>query len=300
MDKPKLKSRYPGIRAFEQEERDLFFGREHEATELFSMVKVRPLTVLFSKSGIGKTSWLNAGLIPRLEEDFFRPVKIRLQDTTHSPAYTFKKILTPFLQKDYLKQNAGCTPEKASLWQFLRACKFVKRDVEMTPVLIFDQFEEFFNHEPADRDELVELLSDLVGERLPYTEQEVFRGIPRRERTDEQLDWHTPIRARILFSIRADQVSQLDELKVRIPTVLHDRFHLKPLNQQTAATAILEPALKEDPAFETPPFRYDEVALKEMLDTLSNKLREIESFQLQLLCQHVEQQVKQRYANQSA
>ncbi|MBK8425137.1 MAG: hypothetical protein IPL27_03770 [Lewinellaceae bacterium] len=295
-----VKHRYPGIRAFEQEESDLFFGRAHETAELFSMVKVRPLTVLFSKSGIGKTSLLNAGLIPLLRRNFFLPVKIRLQDTSISPANTLKRVLTPYLQAHVLQQNVpGATPETCSIWQFLRACSFQNEGVDALPVLVFDQFEEFFNHVPAERDELIDLLSDLINERLPAFEQEQFRGIPRRERTDEQMDWYTPIKARVVFSIRADRMSQLDDLKVKIPTVLHDRFHLKPLGHLAASTAIIEPAQKESAEFATPPFEYEPDVLAEMLDALSNKFQEIESFQLQLLCRHVEQQVRQRYANKT-
>ena len=56
-------SRYPGIRSFERAEQALFFGRSRELAALFDAVKVKPLTVLFAKSGIGKTSLLNAGLL---------------------------------------------------------------------------------------------------------------------------------------------------------------------------------------------------------------------------------------------
>ncbi len=293
----KKKSRYPGIRAFESDERELFFGREQEALELFSMVKVRPLTVLFSKSGIGKTSLINAGLMPLLEEDFFLPVKIRLQDISLSPVETVKKILQPFLRADFLEKNALQGTSGATLWEYLRACDFTLNGMERTPVLIFDQFEEFFNHAPKRQNELIGVLSDVVNERLPETLQEHFRSIPRRERSDEQLEWFSPMRVRVVFSIRADRMSQLDDLKVQIPTVLHDRFHLRPLLHHSAKTAIVEPALKEGIEFETPPFRYDPAVFDEMMEALSNKFQEVESFQLQLLCQHIEQQVKQRYGS---
>jgi hypothetical protein len=296
MPETKKKSRYPGIRAFESDERELFFGREQETLELFSMVKVRPLTVLFSKSGIGKTSLINAGLIPLLEEDGFFPIKIRLQDLSLPPVSIIKKILQPYLRSDYLEKNARHNAEDATLWEYLHACDFTLNGTERTPVLIFDQFEEFFNHAPQQQNELIGVLSDIVNERLPESLQEHFRSIPRRERTDEQLAWFTPVRARVVFSIRADRMSQLDDLKVQIPTVLHDRFHLRALQHHTAKAAIVEPALKDDPTFETPPFRYDPTVFDEMMEALSNKYQEVESFQLQLLCQHIEQQVKQRYS----
>ncbi|MEK7255655.1 MAG: hypothetical protein AAB316_12980, partial [Bacteroidota bacterium] len=58
--------RYPGIHPFRQEEEALFFGRSEESKQLFDMICVEKLVVLFGKSGIGKTSLLNAGMTPFL------------------------------------------------------------------------------------------------------------------------------------------------------------------------------------------------------------------------------------------
>ncbi len=81
-------SRYPGIRSFERSEQHLFFGRARETQALYEAVKVKPLTVLFSQYGIGKTSLLNAGLVPMLEQNGYLPIVIRLQDTSISPVET--------------------------------------------------------------------------------------------------------------------------------------------------------------------------------------------------------------------
>ena len=54
------------------------YSRGNEAAELFSLVKLNVLTVVFGKSGIGKTSLLNAGLFPLLRADKFLPVRMRL------------------------------------------------------------------------------------------------------------------------------------------------------------------------------------------------------------------------------
>ena len=50
-----------------------FFGRDAEIRELFERVQHRPLTVLFGQSGLGKTSLLQAGLVPRLRDAGFQP-----------------------------------------------------------------------------------------------------------------------------------------------------------------------------------------------------------------------------------
>jgi hypothetical protein len=74
----KRKNPFKGLYSYEEKDRDIFCGRDREANELFRLVKLNILTVVFGKSGIGKTSLLNAGLFPRLRKAYFLPVPIRL------------------------------------------------------------------------------------------------------------------------------------------------------------------------------------------------------------------------------
>src|SRR5258707_5317560 len=58
---------YVGPRPFGRDEKDIFFGRDSEARDLCSLVVAHPLVLLHAASGAGKSSLLNAGLIPLLE-----------------------------------------------------------------------------------------------------------------------------------------------------------------------------------------------------------------------------------------
>ena len=64
---PPRHDRYPGVRPFADSEADqrVFFGRGREIHELFHQIHTTNLLVLFGKSGLGKTSLLQAGLFPR-------------------------------------------------------------------------------------------------------------------------------------------------------------------------------------------------------------------------------------------
>lgn len=55
-----------GLESFREETRAYFFGRDTEIAELHLRLRSHPLLVLYGRSGLGKTSILNAGLIPRL------------------------------------------------------------------------------------------------------------------------------------------------------------------------------------------------------------------------------------------
>src|SRR6188474_2886564 len=60
---------YVGPRSFRKEQREFFFGRDEEADELVSVITAHSAVLLYSQSGAGKTSLLNAKLIPKLEEE---------------------------------------------------------------------------------------------------------------------------------------------------------------------------------------------------------------------------------------
>ncbi len=55
-----------------------FYGRREEAAELLRLVRLASLTVVYGKSGLGKTSLLQAGLFPLLRAAHYLPVHLRL------------------------------------------------------------------------------------------------------------------------------------------------------------------------------------------------------------------------------
>ncbi len=290
MDQEKI-SRYPGIRAFEINERNLFFGRAMETRKLFAMVKAKPLVVLFAKSGIGKSSLINASLLPRLDHDLYRSVRIRIQDNTQNPISTVKAELSDYLDADKLATFSGKDAESASLWEYLRACQFSEGENTRIPVLIFDQFEEFFLHPPEVREAMTEELANLVSERMPQEIRTQLRSVPFKDRSEELLDWCSPIPVKIIMAIRSDRLSLMDELSDAIPSILHNRFHLQPMLAKQAEAAILEPARLSGHHFLSPKFEYDKPSLIQILTSLVNQNNEVESFQLQLVCQHIENEI---------
>ena len=296
-------NRYPGTRAFNSDEYFLFFGRRNETRKLFAQVKAQNLVVLFAKSGIGKSSLINAGLIPILEDNDFKIIKIRFQDLKLSPLEnTLRSIENEnVLDKNKLEQFAPYYQRDAHLWEFLKACPFNDGEVNSVPILIFDQFEEFFEHPRKEREKLSIELSYLINERIPERISNQLRNIPIDQRTEEDFDWHQSINVRIIFAIRSDRISLLlDDLSDVIPNILNNHFHLKPLLRNQAKAAIEEPAAMLESKlinFATAPFEYQPQTLEKILDYLSDENGEVASFQLQLLCQHIEQQVKERSNN---
>src|ERR1700676_1926286 len=74
-----------GLASFTEETQSYFYGREDEVAELARRVQRKLLTVLFGQSGLGKTSILRAGLVPRLRSQGYCPVYIRVDYAREAP-----------------------------------------------------------------------------------------------------------------------------------------------------------------------------------------------------------------------
>src|SRR3954454_4092956 len=70
---------WPGLESFEENAHDYFFGRDRETVSLLNHVRDAAVTVLYGRSGLGKTSLLRAGLFPALREENFLPIYVRLE-----------------------------------------------------------------------------------------------------------------------------------------------------------------------------------------------------------------------------
>jgi hypothetical protein len=68
---------FKGAESYETADADLFYGRNREAQELIALILSSRLTVLQATSGAGKTSLLNARVIPGLHSAGWLPVRVR-------------------------------------------------------------------------------------------------------------------------------------------------------------------------------------------------------------------------------
>ncbi len=295
-------NRYPGIQPFERNQSHLFKGREEEKHELLDLITLHPLVVLFAKSGIGKTSLLQAGIAPQMPDEQLLPVFIRLNRTDEAPEVQVRQILQ---EERYLSRE---TPTDLSLWEYLKKARFTQAGEACTPVLIFDQFEELFTlYEPEEREQFVAEFADVVNKRMPDSVREWF------DRDFDELSprqvalYERPLNVKVVLSIRSDMLSLLDQLSRPIPSILRCRYELKSLSRTNAEQAIVLPASAEGD-FDTPPFTYSDTALDEILNFLQSRdtdtddvtttdTRLIESFQLQLLCSHIEQDLPKKDAS---
>ena len=60
---------YVGPRPFTLGDRERFFGRKDDTDEIVSLVMAYPVVLIYALSGVGKSSLVNAGLVPLLREE---------------------------------------------------------------------------------------------------------------------------------------------------------------------------------------------------------------------------------------
>ena len=293
-------TRYPGAQPFADStlSRKLFSGRDQEAVALTHQVLANRLVVLFARSGLGKTSLLNAGVVEPLRAQGLLPLTIRFNDVEHGSLAAFYASVRSGCLQQGIEYLAG---DDRSLWHFFKTAEFWQGDQLLEPVLILDQFEEIFTlQSEAQRTAFIDQLSYLVRGVRP-------KPADRADGAGNAALSDAPPRVKIVLSMREDFLANVEELSDRIPEILDNRFRLLPLTRANAAQAIERPSKVEDPALATQPFRIGEDAKELILDFLQRRVdgsrsqaaAQIEPFQLQLICQYLEDS-QQRRTDKSA
>jgi hypothetical protein len=279
-------NRYPGAQPFSDDDfsRKVFFGRQREAAILANQILANRLVVVYAKSGLGKTSLLKAGVAQRLRDEGYLPLIVRVNDVKQGPLVSVLEGIDSGARSQKVEYIPGNT---TSLWNFFKTSEFWCNDLLLNPTLIIDQFEELFTLQNADvREDFLEDLGYLA------------RGVqpPQMKETDSRAS-ESPPSLRIVLSLREDYLGFLEEASDRIPQILDHRFRLAPLDLDAAAQAMIGPAAIDAPEFQTRPFNYAPEAVTTILSSLSRRSSSgisraapyVEPFQLQLICQRIEQ-----------
>jgi hypothetical protein len=240
-----------GLASFTEETRDYFYGREEEVAELARRVQRKLLTVLFGQSGLGKTSILRAGLVPRLRGQGYCPVYVRVDYSREAPepAEQLKQAIARTARRSGQWTQAGVATEGETLWEFLHHRDDVLQDENgktLIPLLIFDQFEEVFTIAQSDEfgraraARFIADLADLVENRAPASfEAKLEADESMAERFDfARSDY------RVLISLREDYLAPLEGLKAGMPSVTQNRLRLAPMNGKQGLAAVMLPGKK--------------------------------------------------------
>lgn len=304
-----VRYRYPGISSFEKEDADIFFGREDDRVKLADLIETERLVLLYSRSGLGKTSLLKAALIPELTQRGYHPFYIRhglyhegiltpVQTVIRKTVLQDQKLLPDtFLQKFLVRTHSLWYAFKA--WQISRQTD--EQNLEKPFVLIFDQFEEIGSYPEKQLNDFKRQLAEILASTIPNEYQLALKNdkLLSEPLTDKELDMlYRPFRIKVVFAFRSDQMSVLNRMSDYFPNILTVYYELKPLTSKLAEKAITEPAKKQG-RFRTPTFEYENAAVEKIMAALqSEKNNEVDTAHLQILLQHVEKELVEKNKQQ--
>ncbi|QOY91200.1 WD40 repeat domain-containing protein [Paludibaculum fermentans] len=194
---------FRGLSSYTRDDREVLFGRDDDLTVILARIFSRRTTLLFSGSGVGKTSFLNAKVAPELER--------RYCICSHSAWSTGDPLscLREALRKAWAAQGFQC-PEGASLLGMLPTAH---QQLSGT-LFILDQFEEVFqNHrDTPEFDQFVAGLCELINSET--------------------------VEARVIFAMREEFLGELSAFDNKAPDLFGNYYRLKAPNRRQAKEII--------------------------------------------------------------
>jgi hypothetical protein len=300
-DQPDRHHRYPGVKPFTSEEKDLFFGREKDTKDLYSLLFIKQSVVLYGKSGYGKSSLLNAGIIPKLMEEGewtcfsirFNNFSEREAKGTVSPMENIKLRLKLDLDPGATGMLDAVIPGEDSFWYWVKALQSADKRSQF--IFFFDQFEELFTYPREKIEEFSEQLSQLLYNTVPVRFRKRLAEMDEKGEVSDTLHdylFEKP-EVKVVFSVRSDRLSLLNMLTDRHPTILQNCYELDALNVAQAEQAVVNPArAPQSSVFVTPSFEFTADAVEKILDSIGNKQDgKIETSTLQIVCRYVEDEL---------
>lgn len=264
MEKQKIHNPWLGLESYKEGE--VLYGRDDDIRDLTQNVLNDKETLLYGKSGIGKSSILNAGVIPASRRNGYVPVMVRL---SHKDEHSYLRQIEEAIVRSTtpavdVHEVVACNDKsQESLYEFFHRNIFQTSDGERVKLLIiFDQFEEIFTLQSDESvkkrffAELADLLNDIIPANLqksPATQvvqqttvksdddfDTLFDDIDIGGKSD-LFDYVTDNEVHLVFTIREDFLSEFEYYSASIPSLKQNRYGLRPINEEQAAQIIMRP-----------------------------------------------------------
>ena len=216
-------SPYAGLSSFQENDAGKFFGRNREIAAMVTRIRDRPLMAVVGSSGVGKSSFVRAGLVPALKRsgEQWETLVIR---PGRKPMEALGAIVAPMvataanLADEMAEQKRlveTLRKEPGHLGHLLRGR--ARRDSRRI-LLFVDQFEELYTqvHDPEERAAFTACLSAVAD------------------------DPTSPLR--VMLSIRSDFLDRVAEDQQFVSELLQGLFFLGPPNREGLREAITQPA----------------------------------------------------------
>ncbi len=224
---------FPGLVAFQESEADRFFGRTRETLHVLAQLREHPLLGVIGPSGVGKSSFVRAGVVPALRSSGERWEAIVLRPG-RQPLHSMATILQPLTTTqlsihdkmiEHDEMVARLRHEPGYLGAVLRS----RAGQRHTKILLFvDQLEELYTLVPdaAERQAFIACLAGVAD------------------------DAATPLR--VLVSLRSDFLDRVGEDRRFADELARGLVLLQPLGRDALREALETPIAQLGHSFENP------------------------------------------------
>jgi hypothetical protein len=151
IDEFNLINPFKELQSFNENDQNVFFGRTIEIKELIEKIRKYNIVGLFGESGAGKTSLINAGLIPDFKKEGFNIIPIRCLDEPIKRIRDclFKKLVELNVSEEDINKLFGTD----SFAHLIIQLKDIIQKQNLQLIIIVDQFEEIFTRSRATEKE---------------------------------------------------------------------------------------------------------------------------------------------------
>jgi serine/threonine protein kinase len=227
-------SPYTGLSSFQESDAHRFFGRSREIAAAVPKLRDRAMMAVLGPSGVGKSSFVRAGLVPALKSSG-ENWECQVIRPGRSPMAALAAMVGPMLGTTTSSLNEELSEQAALAQRLVREPGYVGQALRAkakrtgTKIMIFvDQFEELYT-----------LVSD-PAERMAFTQ--CLAGAAD--------DAASPVR--ITFSMRSDFLDRVGEDPQFLHEVMQSLFFLTPPNRDGLRDALVQPAQMAGYEFESP------------------------------------------------
>ncbi|HEV7397017.1 MAG TPA: WD40 repeat domain-containing protein [Pyrinomonadaceae bacterium] len=209
-----LKNPFLGLQPFTREDRGKLYGRDSDLILIKDRIFSARTTLLFAGSGVGKTSFLNAKVIPDLKPQY--AVVYHNQWAIDEPLISIGKAIA-----SQVPTATIATPPSDQQTLLTKLCRLTKASEEEPGgasvnrcLLVLDQFEEIFQYHGYKPyfNKFIEELAEVVNSN----------------------DCNT----RVLFSMREEFLGELSIFDNKTPDLFNNYYRLKCPNREEAAEII--------------------------------------------------------------
>lgn len=299
IDQVILDNPWLGLASYQYSDKDRFFGRDKEIEEFSRSIERGTFTVIYGISGAGKSSFIEAGLRPRMaSENKYLPISIRLDHTlvktdsgTALKSSYARQIVTAIksemrIQECDWEQITSITDDTVItqseyLWYYLHTSTiWSKTNHQLTPVIFIDQFEELFTKN----------LPNYIVEEFFVTIGCLQNNIPPLnlasylEQSEIHCEFTKGANCKIIISLREDFLARLEDWSSDYEALRNNRVGMKRMNGLQAKKVIQCPK---------PGLVTDEVAFNIISKVVGHSIRtdeyhlsklEVDTSLLSLLC----------------